>query len=186
MGLSDFRFGPRKGKSPLSVFRQLLASGGIEFNFLNMVKVKLQEHDLTRIHNIIHEIDDHRAFYDAIEDQHPDHMIASVRNTKDAIHRIRQGLWANDWAREEIQILLHHIGDFLTEVERAPLPNNFQDESFTKFADAAEKLQMQVWSFVAQLVVVFGSAVKPLHLPPEILTAAQRAYDEQNQPKKKT
>jgi hypothetical protein len=68
------------------------------------------------------------------------------------------------------------IGDFVTKVEREPLPGNPADAGFDVFEEHALKLRLRVWTAVAHLVVVFGEAVKPYHLPPEILKAVSDAY----------
>jgi hypothetical protein len=175
-GVNDLKMHTaRRGASPISVFRQLVSQGGIKFNF-GVVAVELKEDDLRRIHDIIHEIDDRRAFYNAFEDEIPSNMVASVRSAKQKVHEIRSGIWANPWAREVVQMLLHDIGDFLTKIERQPLPRNFGDEGFDRFEEHALELRLRVWTAIAHLVVVFGDAVEPLHLPSEILKEVSKAY----------
>jgi hypothetical protein len=181
--IADLRMGTTKGYSPIATFRQLVADGGIEFDF-GIVKVKPKEKDLPRIHDIIHEIDDRRVFYNAYEDEIPEHMVTSLRDAKRAIHECRKGLWSNPWARRVVEILLHNIGEFLTFAEKKPLPRNHHDAGFPEFECEAEKLRMQIWSLVAHMVVVFGDDVKPLHLPPEILSEVKLAYDTKLKAKK--
>lgn len=176
-GIDDLRMHTaRRGSSPKSVFRQLVSQGGIKFNF-GIVSVELKEDDTRRIHDIIHEVDDRRAFYNAFEDEIPNHMVVSVRSAKQQINEIRRGVWANLWAREVVQLLLHDIGDFLTKIEREPLPPNLHDAGFEDFEKHALELRLRVWTGIAHLVVVFGDAVKPYHLPPEILNEVSDAYE---------
>lgn len=116
----------RRGPSPISVFRQLVSQGGIKFN-LGVMSLELKENDLRRIHDIIQEFDDRKAFYDAMGDETPTYMVESIRSAKQQINEIRRGVWSNLWAREVVQLLLHDIGDFVTKVEREPLPKNPRD-----------------------------------------------------------
>jgi len=175
-GINDLKMHTaRRGSSPISVFRQLVSQGGIKFNF-GMVSVELKEDDLRRIHDIIHEFDDRRAFYNAFEDEIPSYMVESIRSAKQQINEIRRGVWANLWAREIVQLLLHDMGDFLTRIEREPLPRNLGDAGFNRFERNALELRFRVWTAIAHLVVVFGDAVKPYHLPPEILKEVSDAY----------
>ena len=136
----------------------------------------MKENDLRRIHDIIDEFDDRRAFYDAFGDETPRYMVESIRSAKQQINEIRRGIWANLWAREVVQLLLHDIGDFVTKVERKPLPGNPGDAGFDVFEEHALELRLRVWTAIAHLVLVFGEAVKPFHLPPEILEEVSNAY----------
>jgi hypothetical protein len=165
----------RRGSSAISVFRQLVSQGGIKFNF-GIASLELKEDDLRRIHDIIEELDDRRAFYDALGDETPSYMVESIRGAKQEINEIRRGIWANLWAREVVQLLLHDIGDFLTKIERQPLPRNHRDAGFGDFEKHACELRLRVWTAVAHLVVVFGETVNPYHLPPEILKEVSDAY----------
>jgi len=176
-GINDLKMHTaRRGSSTISVFRQLISQGGIKFNFFGLGSVELKETDRTRIHDIIYEFDDRRAFYDALGDAIPSHMVESIRSAKQQINEIRRGIWANLWARGVVEQLLHDIGDFLTKIERQPLPRKFGDAGFDLFEKHACELRLRVWTAVAQLVVVCGEAVKPFHLPPEILKEASDAY----------
>ncbi len=172
-----FRIGKKKG-SLKSTFRQLVASGAIKFNF-GAISITPNASDLTRVHDIIHEIDDRRVFYNPYEDEIPIHMVESLRDGKRAIHELRKGVWGNPWARSIIQIMLHNIGEFLTKIEKTPLPH-FGDPEFEAFEDSAETLRMQVWSLVAHLYLAFGEEVKPLHLPPTILAEVKLEFEKAN------
>lgn len=177
-GIDDLQmYTTRRGSSPLSVFRQLVSNGGIQVNFFGLVNVELKEDDLRRVHDIIHEIDDSRSFYQAFDDEIPKYMVQRIRSTRDQIHQLRRGVWANTWAREVVQRILHDLGDFLTKIERSPLPKNHHDRGFEEFENHALEMRLRIWTAVAHLVVVFGDAVKPFHLPPEILAEVKRAYD---------
>jgi len=173
--LQHFSF--RKNVSPLSVFQKLVTDGSIKFNF-GIASLDLKSDDLRRIHSIIHEIDDRRAFYTAYEDELPEYMLASIKSTKMAIsNTFKEGLWTNQWARQVAQIVLHELGEFVTVVERTKIPKNHHDKNFDIFEQQAMELRLKIWTAVAHYVVVFGSAVQPLHLPHEILTAVQEEYD---------
>src|SRR5262245_11739599 len=76
---------------------------------------------------------------------------------------------ADPWARQVVQILLDDLGDFLTKIERFPLPKHWHDVRFCWGEKHLVELRLRVWTAVAHFVVVFGEAVKPLHLPSEIL-----------------
>jgi hypothetical protein len=166
----------RKDESILSVYRQLVSNGGIEITFAGLVTVKLQEHDLRRVQNIINEVDDRRVFYSSIQDETPEFMVRSVLDAKRNIHNLRQDIWANDWARKVIQLLLEKLGGFLTFTERNT-PRSFNEPGFSAFEDAALHLRLNVWTIVAHLVVVFGKQVTPRHLPKEIADVVREAYD---------
>lgn len=173
--IERFRYHTPSKTTAVSAFRQLVSNGGIKFTF-PFVTVELKEDDLRRVHDIIHEIDDRRVFYDHIEDEIPEYMVQSVARAKEAIHEARKGLWANDWAREVVQRLLHDLGAFLTKAQQS-VPRNHHDPGFAAFEEAALELRLRVWTMVAHLVVVFGRQVKPLHLPIEILQTVQEAYE---------
>jgi len=168
----SLRMSRRPGASVIDVFRQLVADGGIKFNF-GLVSIEPKESDLTRVHNIIHEIDDRRVFYNAYEDETPKHMVESVRNAKQAIHEERKGIWSDLWARELVQKILHDLGEFLTQAEKVKLPRNHHDRGFDEFEDLATEMRLRIWSAVAELVVAFGDAVKPCHLPEDLLREVQ-------------
>jgi hypothetical protein len=172
-----FRIGKKKG-SITSTFRQLVSCGSIKFNF-GAISISPTDEDLRRVHDIIHEVDDRRVFFNAYEDESPEHMVESLREAKRAIHELRKGVWSSDWARTIVQIMLHNIGEFLTQVEKKKLPN-YRTPEFEEFEDAAEKLRVQTWSLVAHLCVVFGDIVKPLHLPHEILSEVKKQFDKVN------
>src|SRR3954447_2459415 len=93
-----------RGSSPVSVFRQLVSNGGIKFNF-GVMSLELKERDLQRVHDIIDELDDRRAFYSALGDKTPEEVVESVRSAKHEINEIRKGIWANLWAREVVQLI---------------------------------------------------------------------------------
>src|SRR5207249_3366924 len=164
----SLRMRQKPGASVLDVFRQLVANGRIKFNF-GLVSIEPKEDDLSRIHDIIHEIDDRRVFYNAYEDELPEYMVRTIREARQAIHTARQGLWPDLWAREVVQRILHDLGEFLTRAEKMPLPRNHHDHGFEQFEDLATEMRLRVWSAVAELVVAFGAAVKPLHLPGDLL-----------------
>jgi hypothetical protein len=166
---------PKRGASVIDVFRQLVATGGIKFNF-GLVSIAPKEHDLARMHDIIQEIDKRRVFYNGYEDEIPEHMVQSIRNAREAIHQERKGIWSDAWAREMVQLILHDLGDFLTKVERKRLPRSHHDPGFEEFEDVATEMRLRIWSLVAELVVAFGSAVRPLHLPADILDAVRSEY----------
>jgi hypothetical protein len=169
------RFRPRRDASMLDVFRQLVAQGAIKFNF-GLMSIEPREDDINRVHDIIHEIDDRRVFYNAYEDEIPDRMVESVREARQAIHGERKGVWADLWAREVVQKILHDLGEFLTVAERTNLPSNHHDVKFEAFADLAAEMRLKIWSAVAELVVAYGDAVKPMHLPPDLLDEVRRRY----------
>ena len=165
-----------QGTSVRSVFRQLVSQGGIKLSFLG-VSVELREADLQRVHNIINEIDERRAFYDDLGDEIPQHLIDSVLDAKKAINELRRGLWANLWARQQIAQLLHDLGDFLTKTQHRKVPRYHHDQGFEEFAKAALELRLKIWTTVAHLVVAFGEQVSAMHMPTEILADVQKAYD---------
>ena len=184
-GIEGLRKFSRSDESILSVYRQLVANGGIQFSLAGIVSAKLEEHDLRRIHDIINEIDDRRVFYSSVEDETPEYMVRSVLDAKREVHGLRQGLWANSWAREVIQRLLHELGVFLTYTERN-VPRSFNEPGFAAFEDAALRLRLNVWTMIAHLVVVFGEQVKPYHLPSEIIDVVRETYEiEKRQAKRK-
>jgi hypothetical protein len=164
-----------KRYSPIAVFRQLISQGRIKFNF-GVVSFEPKEDDLRRVHDIINEIDNRRAFYNSMEDEIPAPVVESIRAAKQKFNELRQGLWADPWARQVVQILLDDLGDFLTKIERFPLAKDWHDARFGRLEKHLVELRLRVWTAVAHFVVVFGDAVKPLHLPPEILEEVQRAY----------
>ncbi len=164
-----------KGSSVYSVFRQLVSKGGIKFSFAG-ISVEPQEHDLQRIHDIINEIDERRAFYDNLDDEIPKHVMDSVLEAKASINNLRRGLWANTWARETIQLLLHELGAYLTKTQNRRLPRNLHDKGFDTFEKDTLELRLKVWTIVAHLVVVFGAAVSAMHLPDEIREEVWKEY----------
>jgi hypothetical protein len=166
--VEDLRMRPKRGASVLSVYRQLVAQGRIKFNF-GLISVEPQEDDLTRIHDVVNEIDNRRVFYEGHQNELPEYMIKSVREARGAIHTIRKGIWADAWAREMVQKLLHDLAEFLTSAERFKLPRNHHDEGFEQFEDIATEMRLRIWSVVAEFVVAFGDAVKPMHLPNDLL-----------------
>lgn len=167
-------YAPLRTKSA-SLFRQLVSNGGIKFTF-PFVTVELKEDDLRRIHDIINEIDYRRVFYDSFDTEIPKDMVESVVNTKAAVHSARKGLWANDWAREMVQRLLHELGEFLTRTQSG-VPRNHHDDAYPAFIEASVELRLRVWAIVAHLNVVFGPEVSPLHAPLEILQTVKEAYE---------
>src|SRR5215813_11388654 len=70
-----------KRYSPMAVFRQLISQGRIKFNF-GVVSVEPKEDDLRRVHDIINEIDNRRAFYNSMEDEIPAPVVESIRAAK--------------------------------------------------------------------------------------------------------
>lgn len=158
----------KPGSSVVGIFRQLVAQGRIKFN-LGVIAIEPKEDDLTRIHNIIHEIDDRRVFYQAFDDERPEYMVTSVRSAREAIHAERKGIWADAWAREMVQKILHDLGDFITIAEKLGPPKNHHESKFEEFENAAAEMRLCIWSAVAELVIAFGDEVKPWHLPPDLL-----------------
>lgn len=174
---TQLRMRPRPGASVLDMFRQLVAQGRIKFNF-GLVSVEPKEDDLTRIHNIIHEIDDRRVFYNAYEDETPEYMVESVGDARRAIHAERRGVWSDLWAREVVQKILHDLGEFQTRTDRMKLPRNHHDPTFEEFEDLATEMRLRIWSAVAELVVAFGDAVRPMHMPTDLLDVVRKEYEE--------
>jgi hypothetical protein len=175
--IESLRMRSKPGASVLDVFRQLVAQGRIKFNF-GLVSIEPKEDDLTRVHDIIHEIDDRRVFYNAYEDELPEYMVKSIREARQAIHAERKGIWSDLWARELVQKILHDLGDFLTRTDKMRLPRNHHDPGFEEFEDLATEMRLRIWSAVAELVVAFGDAVKPMHLPKDLLEAVRAEYEE--------
>lgn len=175
-GIESLRMRPKRNASVLDVFRQLVAQGRIKFNF-GLISVEPREDDLTRVHDIIQEVDNRRVFYNAFEDEIPKYMVESVREARQAIHIKREGIWSDLWARERVQKILHDLGEFLTKTDDTTLPCNHHDKEFEQFEDLAMELRLRIWSTVAELVVAFGDAVKPMHLPQAILDAVQSEYE---------
>jgi hypothetical protein len=157
----------RKTGTPWNTLRQHIANGRIEFRGPIPV-FKPEDRDHTRVHDIINEIDGRRVFYEAYEDEMPQRCLESVRDARAAVQSLRQGVWASSWSRMVVQIMIKNMGDFLTEIERRPLPA-MGDAQFELFEDALELLRMQTWSLVAHLELAYGTTVSPLNIPPEVM-----------------
>ena len=75
-----------------------------------------------------------------------------------------------------MQKILHDLGEFLTKTEKMELPRNHHDPRFEQFEDLSTEMRLRIWSAVAELVVAFGAAVKPLHLPEDLLEVVRYEY----------
>lgn len=149
------------GRSSLvSTFRQLVSEGRIKFN-LGLVTIEPKEDDLRRVHNILSEIDDCRVLYrQDIRPEFAVYILNEVKRVRDYIRSERQGLWADLWAREVVQTITHEINEFITALE-----NNVDPDTFVRLVS---ELRIKIWTISSELVIAFGAAVKPLHLPQEI------------------
>jgi hypothetical protein len=174
----------RKGFSPGNIFKKLVADGSIKFNF-GVVAIDIKDDDAKRVHDIVHAINDRRAFYNSFDDEVPERVARSVMDTKKDIYETSKGLWRNPWSRDVVQLILHDLGDFLTKVERKPLPKISDKKEFEEFLKHLLDLRIRIWTAVAHFVVVYGDAVSAYHMPKEILAKVTLAYLDTTQHKKK-
>jgi hypothetical protein len=113
------------------------------------------------------------VFYIPLNTDVPKDVLRDIKEVKSAIHKRREGLWADKNTKKIIQYIIHELGEFLTKAEKLSLSLTDRDSSFPDFADLIVELRIKMWSAVARLYLMYGEPVEPYHLPKEI-------FEEQN------